>query len=47
MEELARVVLALLVLALIINLAQHGAAGPKDWLRAKFLGKAKAPAVAQ
>ena len=40
MEELARVLLALLALALVINLARRGPSGPRDWLRAKFLGRA-------
>jgi hypothetical protein len=38
MEELARVVLALLALVLLLQLIQRGPGGARDWLRAKFLG---------
>jgi hypothetical protein len=40
MEQLARVLLALLALALFIQLVQHGPGGAATWLKAKFLGQA-------
>jgi hypothetical protein len=42
MEELARVVLVMLAIALVINLIQHGPGGVRTWLRAKMLGKTRA-----
>jgi hypothetical protein len=42
MEELARLFLLLIAVALVINLIKHGPAGVRAWLGAKFLGR-KAP----
>jgi hypothetical protein len=39
-EELARLVVLLLVAALVINLIQAGPGGVRRWLRAKMLGRA-------
>lgn len=39
MESFARVLVALLVLALVINLMRGGPDRVKLWLRAKFLGQ--------
>jgi hypothetical protein len=38
-EELARLFLAFLAVALLIQVVSRGPAGAADWLRAKFLGK--------
>lgn len=45
MEELARIVLLVLGVALLLNLAQRGPTGVRDWLRAKFLGRPPEPRV--
>jgi len=42
-EELSRLLLLLMVVALVINLIKHGPDGVKKWLAAKFLGR-NAPA---
>lgn len=39
MEELARLALLLLAVALAINLVTNGTAGVKAWAAAKFLGR--------
>lgn len=39
MEELARVLLLLIAVALVINLIKNGPEGVKAWLAAKFLGR--------
>jgi hypothetical protein len=44
MEELSRLVLLLIAVALVINLIKHGPAGAKAWLGAKFLGHPAPPA---
>jgi hypothetical protein len=43
-EELARVLLLVLVIAVVLNLVQGGRARAADWFRAKFLGKSAAAA---
>lgn len=40
MEQLARLLLGLLALALFLQLVQHGPGGAGRWLKAKFLGEA-------
>lgn len=40
MEQLSRVLLALLALALFVQLVQRGPGGAAAWLKAKFLGEA-------
>jgi hypothetical protein len=40
MESLARVIVALILLALVVNLVRRGPSGVTDWWRAKFLGRA-------
>lgn len=42
MEELARLFLLLVFVALVINLVQGGPDQVRAWVRAKFLGKAPA-----
>ncbi len=44
MEELSRLLLLLVAVALVINLIKHGPDGVKKWLAAKFLGR-DAPAA--
>lgn len=39
MEELARLLLAFLLLALLLNLINGGRQGVRGWFSAKFLGK--------
>ncbi|MFL5901242.1 MAG: hypothetical protein ACJ75S_08605 [Solirubrobacterales bacterium] len=43
MEELARLLLLLVAVALVINLIKHGPDGAKKWLAAKFLGRNPPP----
>ena len=43
MEELSRLLLLLVAVALVINLIKHGPDGAKAWLAAKFLGRAPPP----
>jgi hypothetical protein len=38
-EEIAKLLVLLVFIALFIQLVKHGPAGPKAWLRAKFLGE--------
>lgn len=38
MEQLARILLALLALVLLLQLIQRGPGGAAAWLKAKFLG---------
>jgi hypothetical protein len=38
-EELAKLFVLLVFIALFIQLVKHGPAGPKLWLRAKFFGE--------
>lgn len=38
-EQLARVFIALLVIALVISVIQGGPTGARQWIRAKFLGR--------
>ena len=44
MEELSRLLILLIAVALVINLIKHGPAGVKAWLEAKFLGRNAPPA---
>jgi uncharacterized membrane protein len=37
-EQAARLILGLIAAVLVLQLIQHGPAGPTRWLRAKFLG---------
>jgi len=39
MEEVAKLLVLLVLIALFIQLVKHGPAGPHAWLRAKFLGQ--------
>lgn len=39
MEELAKLFILLIAIALFIQLVRHGTPGPKHWLKAKFLGE--------
>jgi hypothetical protein len=39
MEEMAKLLVLLVFIALFIQLVKHGPAGPKAWWRAKFLGQ--------
>jgi hypothetical protein len=39
MEQLARLFLLLLFLAVLINLVARGPRGVSEWMRAKFLGR--------
>lgn len=39
MESFARLLAALLVGVLVVQLVQHGPGGATKWLRAKFLGE--------
>lgn len=43
MEELSRLLLLLVAVALVINLIKHGPDGVKAWLAAKFLGRNPPP----
>jgi uncharacterized membrane protein SirB2 len=38
-EELARIILLVLGVALLLNVAQRGPRGASEWLAAKFLGR--------
>lgn len=39
MEEVAKLLVLLVFIALFIQLVKHGPAGPQAWFRAKFLGQ--------
>lgn len=39
MEEIAKIVVILVFIALFIQLVKHGPSGPSMWLRSKFLGQ--------
>lgn len=39
MEELAKIFVLLVFVALFIQLVKHGPAGPRAWWDAKFLGQ--------
>jgi hypothetical protein len=39
MQAAARLILGLLAAVLVLQLIEHGPAGVKRWLRAKFLGE--------
>ena len=39
MEEIAKLLVVLVFIALFIQLVKHGPAGPKMWFNAKFLGQ--------
>lgn len=39
MEEVAKLFVLLVFIALFIQLVKHGPAGPKMWVRAKLLGQ--------
>jgi hypothetical protein len=41
-EELARLVIGIIFVALFINLMKRGPDGVKEWWRAKFLGQVAA-----
>jgi hypothetical protein len=41
MEEVAKLLVLLVFIALFIQLVKHGPSGPKDWFEAKFLGQVK------
>jgi hypothetical protein len=41
MEEVAKLFVLLIFIALFIQLVKHGPAGPKAWFAAKFLGQVK------
>lgn len=40
MEEIAKLLVLLVFIALFIQLVKHGPSGPKRWFDAKFLGQA-------
>ena len=42
MEEVAKLLVLLVFIALFIQLVKHGTAGPKAWWEAKFLGNPEA-----
>jgi len=46
-EELARLVLGVLAVALLINLVQGGPKRVRDWIAMKFLGRPAAAAGAR
>lgn len=39
MEELAKIFVLLICIALFIQLAKHGTGGPRAWWDAKYLGQ--------
>lgn len=39
MEEVAKLFVLLVAIALFIQLVKHGPSGPEVWFRAKFLGQ--------
>lgn len=39
MEEIAKLFVLVVFIALFIALVKHGPAGPKMWFKAKFLGE--------
>lgn len=43
MEQLARILLALLALTLLLQVIQRGPGGAAQWLKAKFLGDVARP----
>jgi hypothetical protein len=44
MEGVAKLLVLLVLIALFIQLLKHGPAGPKLWLKAKYLGEGHEPA---